>query len=134
MSGVLNVMVAGGNKASYSVTIANVGGVASTYGYNSGSVPSGAISPSLFRGLTLIDVSSKGGQYNFNLALNGVVAQTYFQYVMVQRTNGAWTQYSQQNVSAFTSGPANSIWTWGTGTDLAWTSTSPSPRAIYIVL
>lgn len=130
MSGVLNVLAAGGGKFVYSVTVGSFAGP--SYGFNN-SAGAGAISPATFRGLTVLDVDSRSGNNDFNLTLSTVVAQTYFQYVMVQRTDGAWTIYHQAD-AFFTGGPINTLWTWGFGVggDPAWTATSPSPRAVII--
>jgi hypothetical protein len=133
MTGVLNAVVASGGKFLYSVTIANIGGVANEYGYNDSAVPSGAISPSTFRGVTVRVAKSRSGNDNFTLTLNGpALAQSFFQYVAVQRTNNAWALYRSAD-AAFTPGALANIWVWGSGgADPAWTSTSPSPRAIII--
>lgn len=127
MTGVLNAMVGGGGKFNYSVTIGS--GAGPFYGYNEGSAV-GSVSPGSFRGLTFADLSSRAGNHDFNLALNGAVAQTYFQYVMVQRSNGAWSIYRQQDALFLSN--VDTIWTWGSGSDPAWTGTSPSPRQIII--
>jgi hypothetical protein len=135
MTGVLNAMVGVSNAQPFSVTIANVGGTANLYGYNDSAVPPGSISPATFRGATVkVATSQSGGTgHSFNFCLSGVLAQSFFQYVSVQRTTGAWVIFRQQDVSSFVSGPTVTIWQWGGGVpDAVWTSTSPSPRQITI--
>src|SRR5687767_10903308 len=131
MSGVLNALVAGGGKFSYSVTIANHT-AGTTYGYND-SVPAGAITPSSFRGVTIRAAGSRSGNDNFTLVLNGPeLAQSFFQSVLVQRTSGASVIYRSAD-AVFTPGALANIWVFGSGgADPAWTSTSPSPRSIII--
>jgi len=130
MTGVLNAMVGGGNKQTYSVTIASLPGP--SFGMND-SVPGGSVTPTSFRGATIKVAASRTGNDNFTFTLNGALAQSFIQSVLVQRTDGAWALFKQQDVSFFASGPSVTIWQWGAGgADPAWTSTSPSPRQILV--
>lgn len=131
MTGVLNAVIAAGGKFGYSVTIANHTG-GTTYGYND-SVPAGAISPGTFRGVNIRVAGSRSGNDNFTLSLNGpALSQSFFQSVLVQRTNGALVLYRSGDAT-FTPGALANVWLWGSGgADPAWTATSPSPRTIII--
>jgi hypothetical protein len=132
MTGVLNSAVGNGGKFSYSVSVVNVGGTATLYGFNdSAGAPTGSISPTTFRGSTIRAATSRQSSgYDFSITINGEVPQSYFQYVMVEGTDGAWDIYRQADASYASS--ITTIWSWGSGSNRSWTSDSPSPRKIIV--
>jgi hypothetical protein len=134
MTGVLNAVVAGGTKFIYSVTVANLQGLDGAYGYNFSTEPSGAISPSTFRGVDILVASAWAGptNFDFNLSLDGpALEQSFFQYVMVQGTDGSWRTYHSADADFFVPGELSNIWAWEADGP-PWTATSPSPRTIII--
>lgn len=126
MTGVAGALVAGRTSKLYSVTIGTGG--ASNFGYSSGGF--GAISDTSIAGRSIITLATdETGATDFTLTINGAaVSQGYIHKVEVQDTSGSVRTYF---TSAATFGPGNT-WTWGTGSNRVWTSTTPSPRSATI--
>lgn len=125
MTGVLNAMVGSPTPVRISVTIGNV---TTQYGFNS-SAGIGSISPSAYRGNTVLVIASDAG-FDFGILITGTLAQSLFSSVVVQATDGSSRSYS--SAAATFSAGANTQWTWGSGSNKVWTSTSPSPRTALI--
>jgi hypothetical protein len=129
VSGVLNAMVGQGGGSRFSVTIANFS--STRYGYTS-TGPSGAISPSDFRGVTITGIASNAspGQL-FIVAMQGSRAQSFFAGIEVQRTDGT-TQVFTTSSAIFADLGTDTSWSWANSPAYVWSATTPSPRLIRI--
>lgn len=109
------------NMAVLSVTIGTDG--AGVFGFTTATY--GAITPASFRGNTISNARSGASNFGFLFASNA--AANFFRRVVVQDTSGGFRVYQWTDASV-----AGGTVAWGNGTDKAWTSTSPSPRSLYI--
>lgn len=127
MTGVLNAVVGQGGGQRYSVTIGNFS--TTRYGYTDVG-PSGAISPSTFRGVTIKSVASNAspGQL-FIVSLQGSRAQSFFAGIEVQRTDGTMQTFTTASAT-FSDLGTETTWSWANSPAYVWSSTSPSPRII----
>jgi hypothetical protein len=136
MSGALSLLMVGSRFVRYSVTIGSFdqGGGQIRYGRNFNATY-GAISPSTFNGLTIGTVDCVTLS-TFDLAVelrSTGLSQTYFSRIQVQDTAGNVRTYRTADASIFSNGSPNStIWGWGSGSNLVWTATTPSPRFLDI--
>lgn len=120
----VNIAASGEN---FSVTVGNSGTI---FGFVSGSI--GAVSPTSFKGVNIDAASSDSTvpAYDFSFSLDGggALAQTFFRAVLVQRTDSTWIRY-ETAAASFSVG--TSTWTWGTGTNRAWTATGTRAIILY---
>jgi hypothetical protein len=133
MTGVLNAMVGGGEQlVLIDVTMGTDG--TTRFGYaDSGSgisgAPFGSASTTAFRGKTIEILMSSGAAGN-NLALrfdSAVSDSAFFKRVLVQATSGSQRTFLIGDATFITD-----TYTWGNGSDPAWSATSPSPRRVII--
>lgn len=126
MSGILNAMVAVSSGVHITVGIGNV---STTFGYLQPSAI-GSVSPSSFKGATILALESRTDAFDFAVILNGVLAQSFFSYVLVETTAGTIVKYRQQD--AILAQGSSTSWTWGNGAASAFTATSPATRTVFI--
>jgi hypothetical protein len=121
VSGVLSVLAAGQNSQKYDVVVANH--ASDIYGYNPASSPSGSISSTSFKGVTIDNVGSDGGSSDFSIVLDGSLAQSFFSGVIVQGTSGVRYLRTSDATHAVFGGGTLTAWQWafGVGGDPVWT-------------
>jgi hypothetical protein len=132
VSGVATGVGGGGSQRSISATVANPGdGSGNTYGYVGDAAfgfVSGAVSPSTIKGADIKVAcglhSNLGGGIaeHWRLVLSGARAQSFFQGVTIQKTDGSCLWLPQSSVTVFDAAytASTTAWIW---TVEPWTAT-----------
>ena len=129
MSGVLNAFLLNGVEYSYSAVVVDLG--SNIYGAN-GDFGS-SITPATFRGATVLAVTCRpvaaGSPYDFQISIDDNLGsepgQAWFRWLRVRDTAGNWRYYSSSSATYFFG--LFSSWTWGSGSNVVWTSASTYP-------
>ena len=118
----------------YTVTVGNSG---SEFGYQDSGPAFGSVSPGgrIFTpgGSNFPITAMKSGFVDFAFEILSVVAQSSFRYLLVERTDGSFVRYNFDGGTYATPGGTRTLWTWGGGSNRAFTATSPATRRVIFV-
>lgn len=117
--------------ASYSYVLGPAENASGAFGYDSTSGTPGTLNPiTTLKGVTIITLRSDNLSADLALVMQGVRAQNFWRTIVAQATDGTWRRFNSADASF--SAPANTVWSFGTGSSRVWTASTPTPRGVII--